>query len=246
MVPEGACGCGQGTRSFKHRLEKGCIVHDASYWCSIELLGSTEELRSILSDLSNYLSPEYVGEQSSSQQLADLTGRDGSSSMGPLQAVACESGRVIIWAHCEYAVLAIREMCENVKKSDRVDMKLGRLGRIEVRGPVSERILRKIGEKESKVPLPAIENYHNEPSLGETCVWSVYDRGKKSQAIYSASSDLSNGLVDIVSGLLRYCIWSDSQEKEYCVSDDFITIAVIRNSSGMFQSCKSLGLSATF
>lgn len=244
MVPEGTCGCGRGTRSFKHRLETGCIIHDASYWCSIELLGPMKEILPILSDLSNYTSPEYVGEERSSHQHADVPGSNGSCCTGPLEIVTCESSRVIIWAHCEYAAPVIRNVCEKVKKSDNISMKLGRLGRIEVRGPVSERIISKLGDEGRRRAPLTIEN-HNDPSLGDNCIWSMYDRINKKQVIYSAS-DLSNGLSDIVSGLVGYCVCSEPRGRECASSDDSITIAVIRNSSGVFQNCISLVSSGTF
>eukprot|EP00889_Picochlorum_renovo_P000826 jgi/Picre1/27856/NNA_000820.t1 len=230
VVPEGTCGCGRGTRSFKHRLETGCIIHDASYWCSIELLGPMKEILPILSDLSNYTSPEYVGEERSSHQHADVPGGNGSCRTGPLEIVTCESSRVIIWAHCEYAAPVIRNVCEKVQKSDNISMKLGRLGRIEVRGPVSERIISKLGDEGRRGAPLTIEN-HNDPSLGDNCIWSMYDRINKKQVVYSAS-DLSNGLSDIVSGLVGYCVCSEPRGRECASSDDSITIAVIRNSSG--------------
>ena len=38
VLSEGQPGKGHGTRSFAHKLETGCVVHDASYWCSIEVV----------------------------------------------------------------------------------------------------------------------------------------------------------------------------------------------------------------
>lgn len=245
MVPEGTYGCGRGTRSFKHRLENGCIVHDASYWCSIELFGSMEEILPILSDLYNYTNPEYVGGGSSSHQHADLPGSNGSCCIGPLEIVICESSRVVIWAHCEYAGPVIQNVCEKVQKSDKVNMKLGRLGRIEMRGPMSERIIRKIGEEGRKGAPLTIENHHHDPSLDDNCVWSMYDRINKKQVIYSVSES-SYGLSDVVSGLVGYCVCREPQGRERAGSDDSITIAVIRNSLGVFRNCISLVSSEAF
>lgn len=54
-LPEGVAGRGLGSRSFAHQLRTGAAVHDASYWCPVQLNGDS---RALLGLLRSMLSPQ--------------------------------------------------------------------------------------------------------------------------------------------------------------------------------------------
>lgn len=48
VLPEGLVGKGLGSRAFLHALKSGCVMHDSSYSCPIELRGSKQVLQQLL------------------------------------------------------------------------------------------------------------------------------------------------------------------------------------------------------
>ena len=48
LLPEGAVGKGHGSRHVLQQLHSGCLLHDASYWCPLQLEGSRPSLLSLL------------------------------------------------------------------------------------------------------------------------------------------------------------------------------------------------------
>ena len=48
MLAEGRVGRGHASRSVLHTLKQGTIMHDASYWCPLQLTGSLGNLFKLL------------------------------------------------------------------------------------------------------------------------------------------------------------------------------------------------------
>ncbi|KAK9829054.1 hypothetical protein WJX72_003659 [[Myrmecia] bisecta] len=48
VLAEGAVGKGLGSRAFLAALKTGTVLHDASYWCPLELAGSQDDLVAVL------------------------------------------------------------------------------------------------------------------------------------------------------------------------------------------------------
>lgn len=148
IVPAGAFGRGRGTRSFHHKLNTSCIVHDASYWCSIELEGPTEEISSLLSEISRGsvdIRCPFNGER----RIDGYNVGEGSKvSIGPIDVLWVENDGVsslLVWAHCVYSRVFVKNI-QDALKYKHLLRSVGRLGRIEIRGPESEEVLLKQGQ----------------------------------------------------------------------------------------------------
>lgn len=131
VLPEGLPGKGHGTRSFMFKLSEGCILHDMSYWCSIEFdLGDGGE--AAVDDR-----VQGLVEQCAASRRPLM--RSPTWVNGDLPVISLNStSRATLWAHCAYAgeaVAAIRKLHEAA------DVRVGRLGRIELRGPRSRQVL---------------------------------------------------------------------------------------------------------
>ena len=128
VLSEGQPGKGHGTRSFAHKLETGCVVHDASYWCSIEVVfrgGRGGE-----------------GRAAAVRRVVDAAAGDGKRLVAGAGAGDVEegAGATTFWAHYAYAEEAVG-MVKALEGVDGAAVRVGRLGRIELRGPRSDQVL---------------------------------------------------------------------------------------------------------
>ena len=130
VLPEGLPGKGHGTRSFMHKLDTGCVLHDMSYWCSIEVV------------LGNWVQAVYDAVQGLVERCAVSRRplmRSPTWATGDSLAASPDGGSIAtLWAHCAYARDVMAEMR---KMREVVGLREGRLGRIELRGPRSRRVL---------------------------------------------------------------------------------------------------------
>ena len=127
VLAEGLPGKGRGTRSFVHKLGSGCILHDMSYWCSIEVeLGDGGEA-----------AVQRLVEQYATRRRPLM--RSPKWTTGAFSGATSESsGTATLWAHCAYAGEAIASMR---KLPEALGVRVGRLGRVELRGPRSHQAL---------------------------------------------------------------------------------------------------------
>jgi hypothetical protein len=153
ILPEGAFGRGRGTRSFKHKLETGCIIHDSSYWCSIEFEMPKIDAQNFLSKLAGRSISDIPFED---EIRVDGFGLSGQAIVGPMDIVCTQGSnpsivRLLVWAHCAFVETVVEdiksiESCQN-------DVLIGRLGRIDVRGPTSLQLLEKVSASQSTTSL---------------------------------------------------------------------------------------------
>ena len=130
VLPEGLPGKGHGTRSFTHKLNNGCIIHDMSYWCSIEV---------VLGE----------GVETAVQMLVEQTARGRhpllrsfQNKTGDSSSTSSDTDTVTLWAHCLYAEEAVA-MVHKLQNVDASRTTVGRLGRMELRGPRSSHVFQK-------------------------------------------------------------------------------------------------------
>ena len=148
IVPLGACGRGRGTRSFHHKLKTTCVVHDASYWCSIELEGPNEEIKSFLFDVSGGHLQDIVSHQRE-HRIDGYRLRSTKARIGPLDILCIKSNStswLLIWAHCVYSDILVGDVKDPLGVYGHLLRSVGRLGRIEQRGPRSREILQRLGQ----------------------------------------------------------------------------------------------------
>jgi len=168
MLPEGQQGKGRGTRAFARKLTEDYIVHDASYWCSIQLLGRIEMLVETLSCicgdvdtvireiLSGRIAPMFLREFNF---VAHRPRKVPSEAYGPVTCMfsPCvsiegtqseENARLILWVHCGYASELVADLrtCLRQELLRGLEWEIGSLGRIELRGPKTASAISKVFE----------------------------------------------------------------------------------------------------
>eukprot|EP00890_Picochlorum_soloecismus_P002018 jgi/Picsp_1/2817/NSC_01043-R1_ribonuclease p len=171
MLPEGQHGKGRGTRAFARKLKDGYIVHDASYWCSIQLSGRIKLLLETLSWICGDVDTgirEMLSERTAPLFLQEFNfvahrPKSPSEAYGP---VACmfspcvtvegtqreENARLIFWVHCGYASELVADLRACLKQElldSLVQLEIGSLGRIELRGPKTASVIAKVFETQS-------------------------------------------------------------------------------------------------
>jgi hypothetical protein len=125
VLAEGQPGKGHGTRSFVHKLNTGCVVHDLSYWCSIELAFC-----------------EGLDGEAAVRQVVERSARGRHPLIRSGVATSNTPRGELIWAHYVYAREAVA-MVNKLPEVDSTRTHVGRLGRIELRGPRSNDVLQK-------------------------------------------------------------------------------------------------------
>jgi hypothetical protein len=157
-VPLGAFGRGRGTRSFHHKLNSSCIVHDASYWCPIEIEGPSKNVSSLLLAISGGLLKESLLREGEYRITGYRVNRGSSKTkIGPIDLICTENDGIsfiLIWAHCIYSDILVRDLKDPLGEYAHLVKSVGRLGRIEIRGPASERVLIRQGQNCQSDHLP--------------------------------------------------------------------------------------------
>lgn len=145
ILPEGVVGRGRGTRSFKHKLETGCIIHDSSYWCSIEFEMPKVDAEKFLSKLAGGSISNMPMEDEIRIDGFRLSGKE-KAIVGPLDIICTQGSnsdiiRLIVWAHCAFLETVVEDI--KAEESFQDGLLIGRLGRVDVRGPSSFQTLKK-------------------------------------------------------------------------------------------------------
>lgn len=145
IVPMGAFGRGRGTRSFYHKLNSSCVVHDASYWCSIEIEGPGKDVSSLFLAISGGLlsgSLSHEGEYRITGYRVNK--KIAKTRIGPIDIICTKNDGIasaLIWAHCIYYDILVRDLKDPLGEYAHLVKSVGRLGRIEIRGPASGKVL---------------------------------------------------------------------------------------------------------
>ena len=156
VLADGQPGKGHGTRSFAHKLATGCVVHDASYWCSIELF--------VRNGRWNVVQGVVDAATRSRQPLLQSTTLPGSTSSPSSPLSPSTSSEVTLWAHYTYAMEAVARI-HAVGAVDTAKTRVGRLGRIELRGPRSNEVL---AEAVRSMKTDSANPQHEVYRVGET------------------------------------------------------------------------------
>lgn len=189
IVPLGAFGRGRGTRSFHHKLHTTSVVHDASYWCSIELEGPIREISSLLTEMSRGAITEELNEEEFRVDVYRIGKGANSRQVGPVDILRVrnsEISSVLIWAHCMYSDIVVNDIKVSLDYSHLLRA-VGRLGRIEIRGPRSKEILLMQG-RDSKVDIDTIREKINVSNV--KCIQTGWDHNETATA--PKSKDISD------------------------------------------------------
>lgn len=211
ILPLGENGKGKGTRAFMHRLKKGCVVHDASYWCPIELKGSEKETLEILQSIVFNCSKDLKSIFHQKKKITLLKEYKCSMSdkrdhpqgvLGPASLIFIRDEneedcdlKTILWVHCAYWKSCFGHI-KTFASEQGINCRIGELGRIELRGPKSLTVIRKFlsfalkyGECKME-DMKCIGNIRNKEVV-------LYNRAKgKSQLLEADSTNR-----DLVSGV---------------------------------------------